>query len=165
MPRAIGHALRCAGRLAPRSRSIDLLHEAVDALERSPARLELAGAQVELGAALRRDGQRTAARAPLRSGLQLADASGAATLAETARREELRGATGARPRRAAWTGADALTPTERRVAQLAAEGLTNTQIAQALFVTPKTIQTHLAHTYRKLGIGSRRELSTALTDG
>ncbi len=163
VPRAIGHALRCAGRLAPRSRSIELLHEAVDVLERSPARLELAGAQVELGAALRRDGQRTAAQAPLRSGLQLADASGAATLAETAR-QELR-ATGARPRRAAWTGADALTPTERRVAQLAAEGLTNTQIAQALFVTPKTIQTHLAHTYRKLGIGSRRELSTALSDG
>jgi DNA-binding CsgD family transcriptional regulator len=160
-PRAIGVALRCAARSAPRARSIELLYEAIGVLERSPATLELAGAQVELGAALRRTGQRTAARTPLRVGLQLADASGAVALAETAR-QELR-ATGARPRRAAWTGADALTPSERRVAQLAAEGLTNVQIAQALFVTPKTIQTHLAHTYRKLGIGSRRQLPVALT--
>jgi DNA-binding CsgD family transcriptional regulator len=86
---------------------------------------------------------------------------GAVPLADRAR-AELR-ATGARPRRAAHSGAAALTPTELRVAQLAAEGLTSNQIAQALFVTPKTIATHLAHTYRKLGIDSRRRLGEALT--
>jgi DNA-binding CsgD family transcriptional regulator len=85
---------------------------------------------------------------------------GAVPLAEAAR-AELR-ATGARPRRAAFTGVDALTPAERRVAQLAAEGLTNTQIAQSLFVTTKTVQTHLARVYRKLDIASRRQLPAAL---
>jgi DNA-binding CsgD family transcriptional regulator len=79
-------------------------------------------------------------------------------------RQELR-ATGARPCRDAWTGADALTPTERRVVLLATDDLTNPQIAQALFVTSKTIQTHLAHTYRKLGINSRHQLAKALAQG
>jgi DNA-binding CsgD family transcriptional regulator len=160
VPRAIGRALRSSARATGGEGSIPLLQEAVAVLERSPSALERAAAYVELGGALRRSGRRADAQAPLRSGLQLADAIGAAPLAETAR-EELR-ATGARPRRAAWTGTDALTPTERRVAQLAAEGLTNPQIAQALFVTSKTIQTHLAHTYRKLGISSRSQLPALL---
>jgi DNA-binding CsgD family transcriptional regulator len=85
---------------------------------------------------------------------------GAKPLATVAR-DELR-ATGARPRRAAFSGADALTPAELRVAQFAAQGLTNAQIAQDLFVTTKTVQTHLAHAYRKLDITSRRELADAL---
>jgi DNA-binding CsgD family transcriptional regulator len=160
VPRAIGLALRTAAQVAEGERSLVLLREAVSVLERSPSLVERAQASVELGAALRRAGQRNAARAPLRAGLQLADAIGAGATAEAAR-HELR-ATGARPRRAAWTGAEALTPTERRVARLAADGLTNPQIAQALFVTAKTIQTHLAHTYQKLGIESRRELAAAV---
>jgi DNA-binding CsgD family transcriptional regulator/multidrug efflux pump subunit AcrA (membrane-fusion protein) len=160
VPRAIGLALRTAAQVADGERSLVLLREAVSVLEQSPSLVERAHASVELGAALRRAGQRSAARAPLRAGLQLADAIGAGATAEAAR-HELR-ATGARPRRAAWTGAEALTPTERRVARLAADGLTNPQIAQALFVTAKTIQTHLAHTYQKLGIESRRELAAAV---
>jgi DNA-binding CsgD family transcriptional regulator len=160
VPRAIGRALRSAARVADGERSIALLHDAITVLGPSPSVLERAEATVGLGAALRRAGQRVAARTPLRTGLQLADAIGAAPLAETAR-QELR-ATGARPRRAAWTGAGALTPTERRVALLATDDLTNPQIAQALFVTSKTIQTHLAHTYRKLGINSRHQLAKAL---
>jgi DNA-binding CsgD family transcriptional regulator len=119
-------------------------------LEKSPSALERAHALVELGAARRRTGQRSAAQPPLRAGLQLAGHMGATPLVQTARHELH--ATGARPRRAAHTGAEALTPTERRVTELAAEGLTNAQIAQALFVTGKTIQTHLANTHRKLGI-------------
>jgi DNA-binding CsgD family transcriptional regulator len=81
---------------------------------------------------------------------------GARALAETAL-EELR-ATGARPRRAAYTGVESLTPAELRVARLAAEGLTNREIAQELFVTAKTVQTHLSSVYRKLDAASRQEL-------
>jgi DNA-binding CsgD family transcriptional regulator len=158
--RAIGLALRCGAQVGPPGRRIEQLRAAVEVLETSATLLERAHALAALGAALRRDGQRRAAQPPLREALQLADRMGAAPLAAAAR-DELR-ATGARPRRAAYTGAAALTPTERRVAQLALEGLTNPQIAQALFVTPKTIQTHLGNTYRKLAIGSRRELSAAL---
>ena len=59
-------------------------------------------------------------------------------------------------------GVEALTPAERRVAQLAAEGLTNRQIAETLWVTLKTVEVHLGRSYGKLGIGSRRELASAL---
>ena len=86
---------------------------------RSPNRLELARAQVELGALLRRDGRRADAREPLRVGMDGAHACGAKPLAERARTELL--ATGARPRRLALQGTDALTPSERRVAELAAQ--------------------------------------------
>ena len=56
----------------------------------------------------------------------------------------------------------ALTPSETRVARMAAEGMTNRDIAQALFVTPKTVEVHLSNAYRKLGVRSRRELQAAL---
>jgi DNA-binding CsgD family transcriptional regulator len=67
-----------------------------------------------------------------------------------------------RPRREALSGVDSLTPSERRVADLAAAGRTNRDVAQALFVTPKTVEVHLSNAYRKLGIRSRRELAGAL---
>jgi DNA-binding CsgD family transcriptional regulator len=125
-----------------------------------PARLERARTLVELGADRRRRGQRAAARAPLREGLDLAVRAGALRLAERARTELA--ATGARPRREFWTGRDALTPSELRVARMAAEGRTSQEIAQALFVTTKTIDTHLNHIYAKLSINSRRQLDSAL---
>ena len=59
-------------------------------------------------------------------------------------------------------GADALTASERRVAAMAASGMQNREIAQALFVTVKTVETQLSSCYRKLAIGSRRELGPAL---
>jgi DNA-binding CsgD family transcriptional regulator len=163
VPRTIALAHRTAAALAGGQAGIDLLSSAAELLADSPSTLVRAHVLVELGGALRRDGRRSDARTPLREALQMADRMGAAPVAEAAR-EELR-ATGARPRRAAHTGVDALTPAERRVAQLAAERLTNPQIAQDLFVTTKTIQTHLAHAYRKLGIASRRELPSALGGG
>ncbi|MCW2945288.1 MAG: transcriptional regulator, LuxR family [Actinoallomurus sp.] len=159
--RAIGLALRTQAAISEDERRLPLLAEAVEVLKPSPSALERAHTLVELGAARRRAGQRSAAQPPLREGLQLADRMGATPLVQTARHELH--ATGAKPRRAAHTGADALTPTERRVAELATEGMTNPQIAQALFVTSKTIQTHLTHAYRKLGIVSRRDLPAALT--
>jgi DNA-binding CsgD family transcriptional regulator len=69
---------------------------------------------------------------------------------------------GGRPRRDAMRGRDALTPGELRVAQLAAGGQTNRQIAQALFVTQRTVENHLTSTYGKLQITSRSGLSAAL---
>jgi DNA-binding CsgD family transcriptional regulator len=159
-PRAVGIALRVAGLVAPRADSIDLLQEAVSALEGSPAHLEYARALTDLGAALRRNGDRTDARQPLREAADIAHRCGATTLADRARSELL--ATGARPRRIALTGRDALTATERRVAEMAAEGQSTPQIAEALFVTTKTIETHLGHAYQKLDVHSRNRLATAL---
>jgi DNA-binding CsgD family transcriptional regulator len=103
---------------------------------------------------------RTEARAPLRRALDLAERTGAAPLAELARRELL--AAGARPRRTALTGPDALTSAERRVAGLAADGLSNRQIAQHLFITQPTVETHLRHAFQKLGITSRAGLPAQL---
>jgi DNA-binding CsgD family transcriptional regulator len=160
VPRALAIALRTAAAVADERGRIELLSDAAAALKDSASMLERAHVLASLGGALRRAGHRADAQAPLREAMQLADRMGAAPLADAAR-DELR-ATGARPRRAAFTGADALTPSELRVAQFAAQGLTNAEIAQDLFVTTKTVQTHLAHAYRKLNIASRRELAAAL---
>ena len=160
LPRPIGIALRNAGLLEGGGEGLDLLRESVAALERSPARLEWAQSLIELGAALRRANDRVAARDPLHQGLDLATRCGAALLAERARDELL--ASGARPRRSAVSGAEALTPSEARVARMAAEGRSNRDIAQTLFVTPKTVEVHLSNAYRKLGIRSRSQLADSL---
>jgi len=158
--RAVGLALRTQAAMADGEDRRLLLAEAADVLARSPSALERAHALIELGTVSRRAGLRSAAEPPLREGLQLADGMGAVPLVEAARRE-LR-ALGLRPRRTAVTGPDSLTPTERRVAELAASGLTNRQVAEALFVTVKTVETHLARVYQKLGIGTRTELLQAI---
>ena len=117
----------------------------------------------ELGAALRRDGQRAAARDPLAQALELAARCGARPLAARAR-EELK-ATGARPRRPWRTGMEALTPSELRVTRLAAEGRSNREIAYELYVTLKAVEGHLARAYAKLGIEGRSQLAHALSAG
>ena len=124
------------------------------------SQLERARAHVALGAALRRAGRPVEARAPLRLALDLAHRCGAKSLEEEAL-AELRAA-GARPRRPRTTGARALTPGERRVAELAATGRMNREIAETLFVTLATVEFHLRNAYRKLGIASRAELGKAL---
>jgi len=160
LPRPTGIALRTRGMLVGGNRGLRDLRAATEMLAASGARLEHARALVELGAALRRANQRTAAREPLRAGLDLAHRCGAVRLAERARAELL--TAGAKPRRAVLTGLEALTASERRVAELAAAGMSNPEIAQALFVTLSTVEGHLRHAYRKLSIGSRAELSAAL---
>ena len=137
-----------------------MLRDSVTAVQHSPARLEHARSLTDLGAALRRAGHRRDAQQVLRHGLDIADRCGALRLARRARQELI--ATGARPRRAALNGRDALTPSERRVAQLAADGLGNREIAQALFVTMRTVEGHLTNTYTKLNIRARSELAAAL---
>jgi DNA-binding CsgD family transcriptional regulator len=159
-PYAIGASLRVFGLVEGGETGIGLLQEAVEVLAGSEARLEHARALVDLGAALRRANQRTEARARLREGVDLARTVGAFGLAERANEEIA--ATGARPRKVLQTGLDALTASERRVAQLAADGMSNKEIAQTLFVTIKTVEVHLSHAYRKLEISSRAQLDRAL---
>jgi DNA-binding CsgD family transcriptional regulator len=136
------------------------LERALAILEPSQYRWMTARAQLELGAALRRDGQRTKARDRLRSALDYAARNDVVPFAQRAR-QELRLA-GARPHSRVRTGVEALTPAEDRIARLAAEGRSNKEIAQQLFVTVKTVETNLVRAYRKLDINSRRDLPTAL---
>jgi len=161
-PRNLGVALRIAGLLEGQERGITLAREAVEVLAGSGAQLELAQALVDLGMLLRHAGRRVEARRHLASGLDLARRCGARPLAERAL-EELR-ASGARPRRDQLTGRDALTPSELRLARLAADGQTNRQIAQELYLSEKTVEMHLGRAYRKLGIRGRGELTVALDD-
>ncbi|MEA2443496.1 MAG: hypothetical protein QOJ12_788, partial [Thermoleophilales bacterium] len=159
-PRALGIALRVDGVVTGGERGIESLERAVDLLSASGADLEHARALAELGAALRRARRRAEAREPLRAALDLATRCGATPLAERAHAELA--ATGARPRRVVLSGADALTAREREVAQMAAAGGGNVQIAQALFVTRGTVEKHLEAVFRKLGIHSRDEIAAAL---
>jgi DNA-binding CsgD family transcriptional regulator len=154
-PRAIGIALRVAA-----GHDVTILREAIGVLDRTEARLERARAHAALGAALRRAGNDEDAREPLRLAVDLAHRCRATALEEEAL-AELR-ATGARPRRRLATGAGALTPSERKVAELAAAGRLNREIAEILVVTMATVEYHLRNAYRKLGIASRTQLTTAL---
>ncbi len=158
-PRALGVAQRAAGVIAE---SEPRLREAVATLARSGASVEHARAQADLGALLRRGKRRAEARDLLREALDTAHHTGAREIAERAE-AELR-ATGARPRRTMLTGLEALTASERRVAELAGEGLTNPQIAQSLFITRRTVEGHLTQVFSKLGVESRGELAAALSE-
>jgi len=159
-PGALGVALHAQARLGGEGEPVALLGEAVEQLAASPRRLEHAKALVALGASLRRRGNRADSREPLRAGYDLARHCGAQGLAETAR-GELR-ASGVRVRREALSGVDALTPSELRIAEMAATGLSNAEVAQELFLTVKTVEMHLTHAYRKLGVSGRPQLAEAL---
>src|ERR687891_1471932 len=159
-PGAHGRALGALAATADGAEALELREEAVRVLESSQAALDRARALIDLGATLRRATRRRDAREPLKFGLDLAGRCGARALVLRAREELV--AVGARPRRDAATGRDALTVRESQVAGLAAQGMSNREIAEALFVTVKTVEWHLKHAYRKLGVGSRRELGPAL---
>ena len=124
------------------------------------ARVEQARALVDLGGAIRRAGRPVEARGVLRDGLVLAEEIGALETARAAR-DELRRA-GGRARASGGGAGDRLTPSERRVAELAAAGQTNREIADALFITVKAVEWHLGNSYRKLDIRGRGELAGAL---
>ena len=160
-PRALGAALRAAGTTAGGREGEVLLREAVSTLEHADAPVEHAAALTDLGAVLRRANRRTEARSLLREALHLAHTAGAHPLATRAD-TELR-ATGARPRRAVLSGTGSLTASERRVAEMAATGMSNRDIAQSLFVTARTVEGHLTQVFRKLEIGARDQLPEALT--
>ena len=155
----IGTALRTLAATDEKRREA-LLKEAVELLEGSEARLELAEALIDLGAEVRRRNRKSGSREPLMRGMELATDCGAEPLADRAK-TELR-ATGMRVRRTALSGPESLTDSERRVADLAVEGKTNREIAGELFVTVKTVEVHLSNAYRKLGVSGRRQLPAAM---
>ncbi len=160
-PRRIGIALRTLGLIGSGERSLEFLRESVEALDAANDGLEHMRSLAEYGAALRRANRRAEARRPLRAALEGARAAGALAIARRAH-EELE-ASGEKLRPLLVDGVESLTPSERRVAALAAEGRTNREIAQSLFLSVKTVEGHLSHAYRKLDVRSRGELAAALT--
>ena len=160
LPRTLGISLRTAGLVKGGERGIDLLSDAVSTLEHSQSALELARARTDYGSALRRAGRRVQARAELERALDLAHHCGARRIANRARGAD-------RSRREATARCDhrPRCAHRKRVARrLATQGLTNRQIAQALFITTRTAKVHLGHVYRKLGISRRGQLADALTE-
>jgi DNA-binding CsgD family transcriptional regulator len=132
------------------------LENAVAEEELLPLPLERARTRLALGRVLRRLQQRRAAHAALSEAVERFEELGAPLWAERAR-EELHRIGGRAPSR------DELTPAERRIAQLVAEGRTNPEVAELLFVTPKTVESTLTRIYRKLGVRSRTELARHLS--
>ena len=160
--RAAGIALAAAGAIRGGDEGVELLQEAVDELDGTEAELAPARARAELGTALRLARRPRDARRPLEEAIDTARRLGALRLAERAL-DELRAA-GGRPRRAAMSGVESLTPSQRRVAEMAARGMSNREIAESLFVTRRTVETHLSQVYMKLDIDSREGLPEALDD-
>ncbi|GAA3018068.1 helix-turn-helix transcriptional regulator [Streptomyces fulvorobeus] len=159
-PRALGLAALARGAITPGAAGIETLTEAVAALADSPARADHAKAEFILGRALLKTGDHRGAREHLRTATDLAQRCGALALGGAARR--LLVTAGGRMRKMSASPLDMLTGMERRVAGLAAAGASNRAIAEALFVTVRTIETHLTGVYRKLGVSGRTELGAAL---
>lgn len=161
VPVAMARARRAMATVSSGKDAIRLLQEGLELVPpapRGPPRLERAHLLLALGSALRRTHRRAEAAASLQEALNLAAPGGAEAAAEAARRE-LR-LIGVRvPREPTGEGVDSLTPGERRVAELAAAGHTNREIARLLFVTVKAVEYHLGNVYPKLGINRRTQLS------
>ena len=161
VPRALGQALRArAAAQGDCEDAVSDLREAIAVLTGSGANLQLAEALVELGSQPAA-GDVEARRVLLRDGMTSAHACGSRRVVTRAM-DELR-STGARPRRPSHRGADSLTPQERRITRLAAEGQNNREIAESMFLTRRTVELHLSNAYRKLGIDGRADLGAALT--
>ena len=158
-PRAIAVARRAEALLDRGEAAEQGLRCAADLFCDCGARVELAHTLVELGATIRRAGRPSDARDPLREAIRVAEGIGALRAARHAR-EELTRAGGRAP--AQRNRGDELTPSERRVAELAADGRTNREIANELFVTVKAVEWHLGNSYRKLDIRGRSALGRAL---
>jgi ATP/maltotriose-dependent transcriptional regulator MalT len=160
LPVQLGIAIRARATVEGLPRALSTLDQAVELLQEAGAPLEHARALVDLGSAHRRAGHRVVCREPLRRALEIAHQCGAAALEQQAHDELL--ASGARPRRPVLSGVDALTPSERRIAELAADGHSNRRIAEMLFLTKNTVEWHLRHVYQKLDVASRESLRKRL---
>jgi DNA-binding CsgD family transcriptional regulator len=155
-------ALRRGARFATARRSLDMLEEAVVLADSTPRRPVQVRVLADLGGARRRVGDDSGARDLLYRASDTAVELGMQRLHRRVE-TELRLA-GGRPRRQRRTGPTSLTDAQREVAELAVSGLTNRQIAERLFVTIKTVETHLGAAYRKLGVSGRDALSSALPE-
>ena len=158
--RAVGESLVAEGAVLGGRQGVDRLIEAVELLDRSPARLARAWAEYRLGRALLETDRVTDARKRLHRAGDLAGRCGSGLLGILAR--DLLIDAGGRPRWPAESAVDRLTGSERRVASLAADGASNREIAETLFVTPRTVETHLTSVYRKLGVTARNDLPAVL---
>jgi DNA-binding CsgD family transcriptional regulator len=158
-PSGLGRALRVHGTVQGAD-GFASLWEALDVLDGTPSKLEHARALAALGAQLRRSDVVEEAQPKLVRALELAEVCGAGSVAAFARAEL--SASGVSPSVSAPSGLHALTDTQRRVAALAAEGHSEREIAQAMFVTPNTVDFQLGDVYRKLGVSTRSELASAL---
>ncbi len=157
-PRILAMALRAHALVAHPEEKDALFAEAIEQAQAAGSDLELARTLLDRGRLATR--AETDRREDLRQALDRAWHCGADALAERARTELV--AAGGRPRRDALTGLRALTAAEARTARMAAQGLSNREIAEQLFVTRKTVELHLTSTYRKLGIAGRAELEDAI---
>ncbi|MEU8790328.1 AAA family ATPase [Streptomyces sp. NPDC048643] len=162
-PRLVGRSLSTLGTATGGRQGLDLADRAVRLLREAPAGTELPAALIAQGRQLAAAGERTRAREPLREAAERAERLGAVRL-HTQAQQALREA-GARRAAAPRTGTDALTPSERRIATLAANGRTNPEISTLLHLARRTVETHLTSTFRKLGIRGRGELAGALGQG
>jgi len=159
----LGVEARCRALLSDGEAADCLYQEAIDRLGRTRLRPELARAHLLYGEWLRREGRRADARAQLRTAHEMFAAIGMLAFAERARRELQAAGETVRKRTGGTHGQ--LTPQEAQIARLARSGLSNPQIAAQLFLSPRTVQYHLAKVFSKLEISSRRELERALPDG
>ncbi len=159
MPFSRARLDRCRGLVAREDEYAEPLQRSIETFASLGAEFERARSELYLGERLRRVGQRVAAREHLRAALEVFEGTGSKPWAERARRELA--ASGERRRRLQGVD-DELTPQERQISQLVAEGRTNREVASLVFLSPKTVEAHLGRVYRKLGIGSRQELANAL---
>jgi DNA-binding CsgD family transcriptional regulator/tetratricopeptide (TPR) repeat protein len=152
-----GVEARSLALLAAGERAEELFRRALEALGRTRLRPELARTHLLYGEWLRRESRRVEARAELRTAHEMLSSIGMSGFAERAQIELL--ATGEKVRRRSAETRDELTPQERQIALLAGEGLSNPEIGNRLFLSPRTVEWHLRKVFVKLGIGSRRELA------
>lgn len=160
LPRVIGHAVRADAMLLDRRARIARLEESLELFEKHGTALDLSETLLDLGRAMRQSGSRLESRTPLKRSMELAHRQGAFATAREARAELL--ASGAKPRRTYGTGLHGLTPTELRIAEMAAQGLTNREVAESMFLAKSTVAWHLRHVFQKLGIESRADLPEAI---
>jgi DNA-binding CsgD family transcriptional regulator len=161
-PWALGTLARSQALLSDGTEAEDLYVEAIEQLRQCRATPQLARARLLYGEWLRRERRRRDAREELRAACELFEAIDADAFADRARTEL--GATGRRLRRHADGSAEPLTPHERRIASLVGEDASNAEIAAQLFISPRTVEYHLAKVFRKLGIRSRAEVARALEE-
>jgi DNA-binding CsgD family transcriptional regulator len=157
---ALGIEARCRALLGEDAEAERLYRKAIDHLERTEARVEIARAHLLFGEWLRRENRRVDARVELRAAHGQFTSMGMEAFAERARGELL--ATGERVRKRTAETRDQLTAQERQIARLARDGLSNPEIGARLFLSPRTVEWHLRKVFGKLGIRSRRELTSAL---